>query len=1239
MVHNGCASYLFLLLCHLRDSAEVRTGCICQSLQVRLFDLATVRRTAGDPEDLNQLPLGSLADYLKATKAPLQDITQVQKGPAGTLTSGNASAGVQMTCPKSPLPRSKVKSVRTARLVKRPSQSKAGPDKILTGLTRDRLGVLLDKHGQYAEKYRLIIWGFLLAVPGNHEAYTQLADRGPCGSLMGQVKSLRACGRPLVQQLGRTLSQLAHWCPLFGETAFLLDLAFPFVKLFGANGEACFEVLVTVLTNWCQGWFEVFPHPPLTLLKKFHLLLAHHDQQLAEHLQTTLGNQDLGMGQHNQFVWRMMTTLMSEVLHKGDWLKVWDHCFSQAPSFFYFVLVAFLLYQRTHLLGLSKYRELEVYISQPKVLDIKQVLLLARQLETGTPEYKQVGLSQLTPIARGPSYPSFNDYPTTSLQLQQAERQRIIEAEDALMRRRRVLGELQMKTQQVAYETSTFVKERQALNQLEFLRKQTLREAEEQILEEIARVDDKAKQERLGQVHHIEAAYLDSLQQMKVDWQKEMQALQAEVEYKKKVLANKLRRKKEENDIKVLEFQCQQRLHTLEQDHLRDQGQARVRDMALARQMELELKQKEKERQWEVEEEACRLQQQHKQAQKAQMAANLSNEQAAHVLLMGMELDVMEKLHKLEAERALRQLAEQQLQLSATQLEAQQQRYAARARAEEDLVRTQAQVHGQWLEAEQTRRKELLRAEEDAVRQQQLQVELEAEEVVVATRSAEAELKLQEHRRHLEEVNLEEERQCQKLLEQLAMERRRDNELEEELRHRHQAIRSVLHASMGPEVRSQSFEHAPPAMDTAVDQHEQENARCLRTMRHAERMEELMKQREAQLLDVAALAKDVHNPRKAGSGSDGGQDCGKRTGEASLAEDLRGASSIRSGDRDNLEGVLVKRAHISTTSRPMTSGTHSSDTVSELRKRLAEVSRILDKGREVQEERKRETLKDEEPMSALSCSCSPSSDARTLDLRQSWLDNLMRDLDISTLKSIRSQDRDHHQDHLQTDPQACSLSRGTSIAADAHGDLSRQVSSPSCTSGMMMSKAPSSLPDLSMEPSVSKPVLYPGFTSMTTSATSRGSTALPSPSYSSMGTTPLHLKHPLLLSTLMENGLPTPSSVVTGSAYSPVLLEVNHRSRKQDRPTRMCTPASSTSASSGPPLQVHGWKLSESDEDSETRTRIPGKENLATPPTGQMCRTQTAASLESLSWSETLRLIGHLPIAHNDSEAGVSSTT
>lgn len=52
---------------------------------------------------------------------------------------------------------------------------------------------------------------------------------------------------PMLAFVYRTLSALAHWSAIFGETPYIPLLAFPFVKLFQNNQLICFEVVATVV--------------------------------------------------------------------------------------------------------------------------------------------------------------------------------------------------------------------------------------------------------------------------------------------------------------------------------------------------------------------------------------------------------------------------------------------------------------------------------------------------------------------------------------------------------------------------------------------------------------------------------------------------------------------------------------------------------------------------------------------------------------------------------------------------------------------------------------------------------------------------------------------------------------------------------------------------------------------------------------------------------------------------------
>uniref|UniRef100_A0A8D0WRJ9 TBC1 domain family member 31 n=1 Tax=Sus scrofa TaxID=9823 RepID=A0A8D0WRJ9_PIG len=151
------------------------------------------------------------------------------------------------------------------------------------GLNKKRLQILLKGYGEYPTKYRMFIWRSLLQLPENHTAFSNLLDKGIHVAFLNLEKTYPIKSRKLLRVLQRTLSALAHWSTIFSDTPYLPLLAFPFVKLFQNNQLICFEVVATLIINWCQHWFEYFPNPPINVLSMIENVLAFHDKELLQH--------------------------------------------------------------------------------------------------------------------------------------------------------------------------------------------------------------------------------------------------------------------------------------------------------------------------------------------------------------------------------------------------------------------------------------------------------------------------------------------------------------------------------------------------------------------------------------------------------------------------------------------------------------------------------------------------------------------------------------------------------------------------------------------------------------------------------------------------------------------------------------------------------------------------------------------------------------------------------------------
>ncbi|XP_015780139.1 PREDICTED: TBC1 domain family member 31-like [Acropora digitifera] len=151
------------------------------------------------------------------------------------------------------------------------------------GLNQARLKSILEGYGEYPAKYRMFIWRSLLKLPENHSAFSSLVDKGTHNAFARLHEEYPIKSRKLLRVLQRTLSALAHWAAIFGEVDYLALLSFPFVKLFQNNQLICFEMIATILTNWCQHWFEFFPNPPVNILAMVENVLVHHDKRLIQH--------------------------------------------------------------------------------------------------------------------------------------------------------------------------------------------------------------------------------------------------------------------------------------------------------------------------------------------------------------------------------------------------------------------------------------------------------------------------------------------------------------------------------------------------------------------------------------------------------------------------------------------------------------------------------------------------------------------------------------------------------------------------------------------------------------------------------------------------------------------------------------------------------------------------------------------------------------------------------------------
>lgn len=151
--------------------------------------------------------------------------------------------------------------------------------------------------------------------------------------------------------------------------------------LFQKDPLLAFELILSVLLNYCQKWFEYHPLPPLNILGIIENILLEADpvllNTLCEHKITS-----------NIYAWPLLQTAMSEVLSGDEWLILWDHLITlQKPTLLLMCVVAYNIYSRENIISLIKSSgDVKALYSTQSHVRAKDLLKIARRLDQEIPK-------------------------------------------------------------------------------------------------------------------------------------------------------------------------------------------------------------------------------------------------------------------------------------------------------------------------------------------------------------------------------------------------------------------------------------------------------------------------------------------------------------------------------------------------------------------------------------------------------------------------------------------------------------------------------------------------------------------------------------------------------------------------------------------------------------------------------------------------------------------------------------
>lgn len=422
------------------------------------------------------------------------------------------------------------------------------------GLSLDRLLSILKGYGEYPSKYRMFIWRTILHLPENHSSYASLVEKGTHPSFDKLHERYPIKSQKLLRVLQRVLSALAHWSPIFGETDYIPLLAFPFVKLFQNNQLVCFEMVATILTSWCQHWFEYFPNPPINVLGLVENVLVFHDKELLQHF--------VKYGITSQiYAWPLLSTFFSEVLTREEWLKLADNVFSNHPSFLLMAAVAYCIVGRTALLRCTEQDDFKYFFHHRNAMSVGELIKEAYHLSETTPQ--DVNPSEIiegfSALTKG-QYPIFNKFPKFIVDFQVQEKERIRKEEEDYLKQKSATSDLRLERERRQAEEEGWYRQQQLLQEAEQTRRHLITKEEEKLSNQRMRLSAMNREMRMKELQLLDATrrkFINFTQQQK---EAELSRLDDEIRRKVKLRDAETKAAIEEIEIKNLELQFQKKL-------------------------------------------------------------------------------------------------------------------------------------------------------------------------------------------------------------------------------------------------------------------------------------------------------------------------------------------------------------------------------------------------------------------------------------------------------------------------------------------------------------------------------------------------------------------------------------------------------------------------------------------------------------------------------------------------------
>lgn len=241
----------------------------------------------------------------------------------------------------------------------------------------DKLRGMLVRYGSFPDRYRPLIWRFLLQLPEKRVCEPQfgrLVGRGPHPAVKTLMRPFPLPETKLRTLLFNALSALAWHSPVFSAVHFIPSMVFPFVKLYSSDMQSTIEVFLAFIINWGKEFFLYYPHPPVSITSFIYHTLKANDPALVQHFE------EQGLGT-DVYVWDVMSSLYSEIFTRNEWLQVMDHAFANEPIWLFLLHVQWLRQLRGPLIETKDHATLVAMLRRASPININQLIQSTYKLQ------------------------------------------------------------------------------------------------------------------------------------------------------------------------------------------------------------------------------------------------------------------------------------------------------------------------------------------------------------------------------------------------------------------------------------------------------------------------------------------------------------------------------------------------------------------------------------------------------------------------------------------------------------------------------------------------------------------------------------------------------------------------------------------------------------------------------------------------------------------------------------------